>query len=75
MSSKTPQKKQVETDDNPAVQLYQLVMRAVRESSSVFSVAEKKVLRNLLVRPKTTNSNHFETPVYVPTYRETSAHV
>eukprot|EP00904_Undaria_pinnatifida_P007165 jgi/Undpi1/3579/HiC_scaffold_16.g06951.m1 len=38
----------VEADESPAVQLYQLVMRAVREPSSIFSVAEKKVLRNLL---------------------------
>lgn len=45
-------KKQVEADESPAVQLYQLVMRAVREPSSIFSVAEKKVLRNLLVRDR-----------------------
>ncbi|CAM9626484.1 unnamed protein product, partial [Laminaria digitata] len=38
----------MESDKNPAVQLYQLVMRAVRQSSSIFTVAEKKVLRNLL---------------------------
>lgn len=35
-------------DENPAVQLYQLVMRAVRESN-VFTAAEKSTLRKLLV--------------------------
>lgn len=33
----------------PAVQLYQLVMRTVRESCSTFTATEKKELRSLLV--------------------------
>lgn len=37
-----------DADNNPAVQLYKLVMRAVRESN-VFNVGEKKTLRRLLV--------------------------
>ena len=43
----------MESNDIPAVQLYQLVMRAVRKSSNIFTVAEKKVMRNLLVRQNT----------------------
>ena len=37
-----------DADKNPAVQLYKLVMRAVRESN-VFNVGEKTTLRKLLV--------------------------
>lgn len=44
--------KQVPADENPAVQLYQLVMRMVRQSSSAFTGAERKELRGLLVSPQ-----------------------